>query len=556
MKEETKATLKRALVDERTRNALLMKGVGAVSAYMVDDRVKAAVINKTVMKGVGKVGEFAAKASSPQGQAAFKAALDKNKQANLHDQWIDFKYWLKMWAASMSLTKVESGKTTDAMFRYPWILDELKTTHLAKTLARGRTGASKEALYRELVLTTKAAVEGLQNIITDPEHTVMTHDMIPSEITQAMGIKVFLVEAAANVIGLDDQHAPEKYLDAMYAQGLPDNTCTYSTQTPGMFAVDEYFKKASCLIATNMPCEAHFEGYSMMIKEMGIPTYWLDVPYNFHPGDPGAKTFVEDIKGMVAFLEEHTGKKMNWVRLKEVCERKNELTKMRTQLWDLNRALNPPLTGDALYYAYMPAFHLAASTQEDVDLYKRITALALRNYASQTPCFENIRYRTVMWSTPPFDYAGIYGWVERCWGIEIVNDMEEFGTAYTIDTSTPDTMLEGLANCWCDAAMARHMRGPAENWIDGLNTLNDMYQPDFILDMNHLNCRGYTSLTGFLNEWGKDHVPVCVCDYNFFDTRVVSRQGMRTQINNFMFNVMHADPLDPSLLEFDDSQAW
>ena len=40
------------------------------------------------------------------------------------------------------------------------------------------------------------------------------------------------------------------------------------------------------------------------------------------------------------------------------------------------------------------------------------------------------------------------------------------------------------------------------------------------------------------------------------NSRTVSRAEMRQLINDYMTTVMHEEPLDPTLLEFDDSQTW
>ena len=64
-------------------------------------------------------------------------------------------------------------------------------------------------------------------------------------------------------------------------------------------------------------------------------------------------------------------------------------------------------------------------------------------------------------------------------------------------------------------------------------------------------------LTGLLREKCRERgIKLCVMDYELMDTRVVSRQGMRDQINQFMVDVMKAEPLDPSVLVFDDSKDW
>ena len=40
------------------------------------------------------------------------------------------------------------------------------------------------------------------------------------------------------------------------------------------------------------------------------------------------------------------------------------------------------------------------------------------------------------------------------------------------------------------------------------------------------------------------------------DKRNVSRAEIRSIINDYMTTVMQEEPLDPSLLEFDDSMSW
>ena len=38
--------------------------------------------------------------------------------------------------------------------------------------------------------------------------------------------------------------------------------------------------------------------------------------------------------------------------------------------------------------------------------------------------------------------------------------------------------------------------------------------------------------------------------------RACARAEIRNIINDYMFTVMHEEPLDPSLLDFDDSMTW
>ena len=45
-------------------------------------------------------------------------------------------------------------------------------------------------------------------------------------------------------------------------------------------------------------------------------------------------------------------------------------------------------------------------------------------------------------------------------------------------------------------------------------------------------------------------------EHDLMDPRTISRKDMRARVSNYMVNVMHAEPVDPSLIEFDDEASW
>lgn len=506
-----------------------------------------------------------AKYTSPEYKAAVMKVLTKKWKGNLHDQWIDFKYWFLIWKESLKMTKSYNNEKltpeqakimSAALFEYPWIFDMMKTNNMADAFTEGLNGEPLEAMKRVVLDTVISTTRACQNILLDPKNTVLANVMLPTQIYYAMGLKLFGMEQATNVVGMMDQHSPERFLDAMYNLGLPDTTCTYSTQAPGLYALGEYPTKAACMISSSSPCEAHFQGYTFMADKCKLPMYWIDLPYEFSK-EEGLKTYVEDLKGLINFLEETTGHGMNWSRLKDACERTNEIFELERQRWEFNATDCPPMPDDIIWLAHMQAFHLDTYTEADVQLFKKLVALSEKAYEKRRPAVPNIKYKTIFWCTPSFNYPGIWSWLERCWGVLVLNDLESYGTYHPIDTSSNDSMLMGLADIWCHGSMVRHLRGPVENWVKDLDELTEMYRPDFVMNLNHNECRGHVSMSGYLSEWSrKKKTPVCEVSYNFYDTRICSRQGIRDQISSFMSNVMHAEPLDKSLLIIDDEKDW
>ena len=43
---------------------------------------------------------------------------------------------------------------------------------------------------------------------------------------------------------------------------------------------------------------------------------------------------------------------------------------------------------------------------------------------------------------------------------------------------------------------------------------------------------------------------------DMFDHRTVSRADIRQLVNDYMYSVMQAEPLDASLLQYDDYEGW
>ena len=58
------------------------------------------------------------------------------------------------------------------------------------------------------------------------------------------------------------------------------------------------------------------------------------------------------------------------------------------------------------------------------------------------------------------------------------------------------------------------------------------------------------------DEFRKRNIHAIWIPHALPDSRTVSRAEIRRIINDYMTTVMHEEPLDPSLLEFDDSMSW
>lgn len=482
----------------------------------------------------------------------------KKYKGNLKDQWIDFKYWAMNWADMLKLVAGSPYRVIIGMFKYPWIYDLLKVNNFGKLLNEGRNGTSMQLSLMTVNGVTKCCTRLLKMFVYDDRDIIFAHCMVPPQIYQAMDLKWFMPETAASFLPFVDQHACERYMDLIESEGLPGDTCSYPRITAGVYAAGEIPRKPMAMIAANYPCEGGFASYAGIELGEDVPTYRLDVPNDFN-SEEGLKALVTDIKGMISFLEEKTGHRMDWDKLREICGRYNEMTEMEIERWEFARGDVPTLAGENIWLPHMLYFNIESGTPGSIKMYRKLHKHIKAAYKRGEPAIKDMRFRAVLWDPPAFIYGHFWNWMERCWGIACLNDMETFCdlNEFIIDTSTNDTMVTGLAKTWRSMPMTRHNRGKVENYMSQLFQLTEMFRADMIIVANHIGCRGSIALSGVMNEEArKRNIPVCTFDYEMMDSRVCSRQGIRDQISNYMRTVMKAEPLDESLLIIDDDSEW
>ena len=87
----------------------------------------------------------------------------------------------------------------------------------------------------------------------------------------------------------------------------------------------------------------------------------------------------------------------------------------------------------------------------------------------------------------------------------------------------------------------------------------EKFNCDTILLYDGVGCKGMASAMGLLEEEIRKHSEqfnVIWMPHPLMDARVVPSAEGRRAVNDYMQNVLHEEPLDPTLLDFDDSEGW
>ena len=74
---------------------------------------------------------------------------------------------------------------------------------------------------------------------------------------------------------------------------------------------------------------------------------------------------------------------------------------------------------------------------------------------------------------------------------------------------------------------------------------------------NQISCKGMDGLNGIFDDQARErNINFIWVDQDLMDPRTISRRSMREQINKYMTTVLQEEPVDPTLVDFDDTMAW
>ena len=91
---------------------------------------------------------------------------------------------------------------------------------------------------------------------------------------------------------------------------------------------------------------------------------------------------------------------------------------------------------------------------------------------------------------------------------------------------------------------ARRLQGV----LDELWEFCEQFNADMVILWEHMSCKALDGMHGLFEERAREHgIHLVWVTHDLFDPRVVSRQGVRQQVNDYMRTVMQEEPVDPSL---------
>ena len=494
-------------------------------------------------------------------------ATVRREWRGIKDTAYDFYEWARMWVMLLMTFSKDLIPALNSALHYRWMISYFCCHGFMDKNIMGLRGSNLRMSHiliydifryvaENLVFLSKAdrkngnSTELNKMLVTFDE---MTMGQIMAGFPDLLGIPhqllpVFLVSEI-------DQLTCVPYIDAVESFGLPADCCPVPSSECGALVIDALPDMGSGFISSSMPCDGSTMASSYFSRRFpNTPVFHLCFPVRYED-ETVLKSAAEDIKACIKFIEDQTGAKWNWDAYFSAMKRFNIETSYELQKWEINKTPYPQLLG--------PVYELFRKWNYEMDggidprvigTCEKVNKILLEAYEKREEAWPGkMKYRAIVWSCPAHYYANFSNWAANCWGINVLVEMESLNFTKPLETEDKEEALRDLARLYERMVMRRHTNGGYHNVVTELWRQCEDWNAKLIIMYQNVACKNMATVQGLLDDQGRERgYDLIWIEHDLMDPRTVSRRTMRDKVNEYMRTVMNAEPIDPSLVEFED----
>ena len=349
----------------------------------------------------------------------------------------------------------------------------------------------------------------------------------------------------------------ERFLSEAEADGYSIDVCGYARTCIGFDAFrqrlgemppgapDGGMAEPDMLLGCSARCDPRYKWYQTLGRYMKTPVYAHDII--IPPVDANLKEVseyyikyqVDELRGLIDFLERQVGRKLDYDRLCEIIRISHETMRIWQECYLLRKASPCPMPSEDHFSAMVPAFY-KLGTEEALNFYKELYAEVKHRVDNKMGVIPEEKYR-LLWA------AGLPPW-HSMW---ILNYFESRGAVFCMDMiyrpyepmdvpvkieDDPITYLAWrsfLRWVWFhEGAKA----GPRNIAVQEVMELVNDYKIDGMVMHATRTCRANTIGLKFLAEAVREDVklPVLLLTSDIVDTRDYSEASWKANIETFI----------------------
>lgn len=152
----------------------------------------------------------------------------------------------------------------------------------------------------------------------------------------------------------------------------------------------------------------------------------------------------EELLSRIHAVEGQTGERFDWDAFFLGLNARKRLARFQTELWEINRTRHPQLTAPITRLCALCAARMYGGAGATIPrAVERVRRMMNAGYEQRRPCSRDVRRRALICACPG-DYPDFPNWLEQCWGIVCLADLEAHLSLRPVDTASAHSALTGL----------------------------------------------------------------------------------------------------------------
>lgn len=324
------------------------------------------------------------------------------------------------------------------------------------------------------------------------------------------------------------------YIDAA-EEYLPDYLCSSNKIAFGAMLKGD-LPKPDMIVTPSAPCDAPLASYAMLAHHMDVPYFSMDIPYLRN--DRGHEYLKDELKRLVAFLEERTQRKLDIVKLREVMHYSIDAHGYIPQIKKLLANVPCPMRSIEITSDF-GVVSILAGTSDLVDFLKHRYEETRQMVDMKRGALPEEKLRLLwIYVMPVYDWS-LFSWLEKQYGAVSIGALNifEVGESYEkADLTTMDGMLSALAAKTIKMPMLRECGGPWEYYIDRMVELCRDLHPHAAVFGGHIACKNTWAIAKLIkdrlrNELGVQTLSI---EMDVFDPRIATLDSIKSQLAEFI----------------------
>ncbi|MBU3104228.1 2-hydroxyacyl-CoA dehydratase family protein [Clostridium gasigenes] len=487
----------------------------------------------------------------------------------LKDTWYDYTRWLFIWRQLIGFTLKPIN--IKGSLRYRWMVNYLAVPDFLDRHTEGLRGPQLRIAHTEFDLIVEHMCDTLSTTFKadarlggDKELSkkivVFDENMMSQIMNGFPNLHMICMQLAPIYTGSTmAQDGVIHYIDVAQEYGIPGDVCPMPAAELGVAIDDDYPIIGKCAVQCNTTCDGSLMGNGLEARRFKIPTFQLAAPIR-HTQEGVQEYAAEEIKNAISFIEDQTGEKFDWDNFFKCMDTFNNETKQFLEWLELSRSPYPQVIGNNVALYRCAAYQVAGGRDARfLEAEEKITKLAMEGYEKKSLCVPEVRHRAVLWGVQAQYYTAFPLWLQNCWGVLSLIDMLSLTSTriFDIGDKNQDQALLDLAHLYMNMTMRNRSNGGYEVGLNDLWRFCDYFNADMVIMYEHIGCKAMGGYHGLFEEQARERgIHLVWVTHGLMDPRNASRRDMRTEVNRYMRSVLRAEPLDPSLEDFDDKYAF